>query len=253
MEEFAKFEAENGPSFAWGRLSSPYDGCFHLNVVAFIRNGYAYLASDLKSFKGGHRGTNYAAFVVEPPAEFKASKYLRAGCIPADDLHTVLSKVEFHPIADLQENTPYQLYRAILDMADTLDIDVGGQFKCKICGSTFSAGEQLYYLESEFKGNGGIGVEVAAPLCEECFYERKCSFCSAETEPWQSGVDEESHCIYCAPEIICAVSGQTVNLDWNSTEEEISAYRQGLSVDGMKVKEWVGVHEDKLTGDLFAR
>jgi hypothetical protein len=251
MEEFAKFEAENGPSFAWGRLSSPYDGCFHLNVVAFIRNGYAYLASDLKSFKGGHRGTNYAAFVVEPPAEFKASKYLRAGCIPADDLHTVLSKVEFHPIADLQENTPYQLYAAIMDMADELGIDVGGQFKCKICGSAFSAGEQLYYLESEFKGNGGIGVEVAAPLCEECYSERRCGYCGAEVEPYQNGIDEDGRCVCCAKPIVCPVTGLELVVDYRSDEAECEAYRRGVHSDAILAEEMAKNYEDKVSGDLF--
>lgn len=251
MESFSKFEAENGPSFFWGRLSAPYDGCFHLNVPGFIRNGYAYLASDLKRFKGGHNGNNYAAFVVEPPAELKGNKYLEAGCIPADDLHTVLKAVEFHPIADLQENTPYQLYRAILEMTAALEIDVGGQFKCKICGSTFSADEELYYLESEFKGNGGIGVEVAAPLCEECFYERKCGYCGAEGEPYQQSLDEDGHCACCADPITCPVTGLELSVEWDSDEAACEAYRRGVHPDVALAEEMAKRYEDNLTGNLF--
>jgi hypothetical protein len=247
---FTEHVAKHGPSFVYGHLSAPYDGCFWKNCVVFVEGDYAYLMADLK-------GTRQAHYKTEAPAARKGNKYFRAGCIKVADLENVLSEpkynsgLEIHPIAELGENTPYALYGHAVAMAQELGYDVTGQFKCKICGYDFADGGEPMYLQGDFKGNGGIGIEVGAPVCEECYNARACSYCSEEVEPYQNDIDDEGHCIYCSPEITCTVSGQKLKLDWQSTKEEIEAYKQGLSVEGLAALNLAKDYDDKASGNLF--
>jgi hypothetical protein len=184
---------------------------------------------------------------------------MTAGCIMAEDIDNVLSGprssgLEFHPISELGENTPYALFKHVNIIATALGYDVKGQFKCAACGGDFAAGEETFYLESEFKGNGGIGIEVGAPICEECYCDRVCPFCSAEVEPYQNGIDEEGeHCVCCAEKINCPITGEEISLEWDSSEEAVAAYRQGISEDGLKAIEYAKDYEDKATGSLFKK
>lgn len=261
-QEFAEFEKENGPSFVYGHLVAPYSGCFYLNALCFVSGDYAYIAADL------NRMERYKRYVVTPPNKpatiqhhcrpFAKIEELAAGCIKAEDIDNVLSGprssgLEFHPISELGENTPYALYKQVNIIAAALGINVEGQFKCAACGLDFTAGEEAFYLESEFKGNGGIGIEVGAPICEECYCDRRCGYCGNECEPYQNGVDEDGRCVCCAEKKVCPVSGEEISLEWDSSEEAVAAYRQGISEDGLKALEYAKGYEDKHTKSLFKK
>jgi hypothetical protein len=262
VKAFKDFEKENGPSFVWGHINSPYSGCFFLNGLAFMSDHHAFVAADL------NRMERYKRYVVTPPHKpvtiqheckpFAKVEELSAGCIMAEDIDNVLSGhghagLEFHPISELGENTPYALFKHVNIIATALGYDVKGQFKCAACGGDFAAGEETFYLESEFKGNGGIGIEVGAPICEECYCDRRCGYCGNECEPYQNCVDEDGHCVCCAEKIVCPVSGQEISLEWDSSEEAVAAYRQGISEDGLKALEYAKAYEDKATGSLFKK
>jgi hypothetical protein len=261
-QEFAEFEKENGPSFLFGHIDSPYSGCFFLNGIAFVLDDYAYVAADL------NRYSRYKHYVVTPPNKpatiqhhcrsIQKMEELTAGCIKAEDIENVLSGprsdgLEFHPISELGKNTPYALYKQVNIIAAALGYDVKGQFGCASCGLEFEAGEEPFYLESEFKGNGGIGIEVGAPVCQECYQERSCAYCSAEVEPYQNSIDEDGHCVCCAPKLTCSISGQELSVEWDSSEEDVEAYREGISEDGLKAIEYAKAYEDKHTGSLFKK
>ena len=261
-QEFAEFEKQNGPSFIYGHINSPYDGCFFLNGITFVSGDYAYVAADLNRFSG------YKHYVVIPPNKpatiqshcrpFAKIEELAAGCIMAEDIDNVLSGprssgLEFHPISELGKNTPYALFKQVNIIATALGYDVKGQFKCAACGSDFAAGEETFYLESEFKGNGGIGIEVGAPVCQECYSDRVCAYCGNECEPYQNGVDEDGRCVCCAEKKVCPVTGEEISLEWDSSEEAVAAYREGISEDGLKAIEYAKDYEDKATGSLFKK
>lgn len=249
-QEFAEQVAKQGPCFVYGHLSAPYDGCFHLNVVAFVEGDYAYLMTDLKD-------TRQARHLTEAPAERRNKKLFHAGCVKFSDLETVLcapnynSGLEIHPLAELAENTPYALYGHAVAMAQELGYNVAGQFKCKACGYDFANGGEPMYLQGDFKGNGGIGIEVGAPVCDDCYNKHTCAYCGEEGEPEGMELDDSGHCKFCAPQIICPVSGEAVKPDYDSSREVLDAYRQGMSVDGAKALEYVKAYEDNASGDLF--
>jgi len=261
-QEFAEFEKENGPSFIYGHINSPYDGCFFLNGITFVSGDYAYVAADL------NRYSRYKRYVVTPPNKpatiqhhcrsIQKMEELTAGCIKAEDIDNVLSGprsdgLEFHPISELGKNTPYALFKQVNIIATALGYDTKGQFGCASCGLAFEAGEDLFYLESEFKGNGGIGIEVGAPVCQECYSDRVCAYCGNECEPYQNGVDEDGRCVCCAEKKVCPVTGEEISLEWDSSEEAVAAYREGISEDGLKAIEYAKDYEDKATGSLFKK
>jgi hypothetical protein len=227
-QEFAEFEAKNGPSFLFGHCNSPYDGCFFLNCVAFISGEYAYVAADLDKF------SCYSRFVRKSPKA--TNKSLKAGCILVEDIENVLSEprsgkgIEFHPISELAENTPYAMYHQVIAMAEKLGYDVSGQFKCACCGTDFADGGECHYLEGEFKGNGGIGIEVGAPICGECMAERSCGYCGAEVEPELNSAfgENQDHCQYCAPAIKCTCGEKvTPGNEWDLDRVDVDAYNAG--------------------------
>jgi hypothetical protein len=227
VQDFAAFTAENGPGFIYGHIDSPYSGCWHLNGIAFVHGDRAYVTADLKQFSG------YKGYVAKSPFPFKE---LAAGCIMAEELENVLSParyghdLEFHPIAELAENTPYALYQQIITMAEALGMDVSGQFKCACCGDDFAGGGECHYLEGDFKGNGGIGIEVGAPVCEECYYARRCGYCGSEVAPEMNGAfgEEGEHCQYCADPITCDC-GEEVDprCEWDADPVYAEAYNAG--------------------------
>lgn len=227
-QEFAEFEAKNGPSFAYGHVIAPWDGCFHLNAICFIKDEYAYVAADL------NQSSRYKYYVKKSP--LCTNKYLKAGCVLADQIEFVLSEpkynsgIEFHTIDELCENTPYAMYGAVISMAKKLGYDVSGQFKCACCGTDFADGYDCHYLEGEFKGNGGIGIEVGAPVCEECYSERYCGYCGAEVDPELNSAfgEEQEHCQYCAEEVVCAC-GEEVKPgnEWDLDRVDVDAYNAG--------------------------
>jgi hypothetical protein len=228
LSEFRTFAKENGPSFVYGHLSAPYDGCFYLNVVAFVQGKYAYLATDLRSFP------RYKRFVVEPPKKYEGVRELAPGCILAKDIDEVLSApsykggLEIHPMSALVDNTPYALYGQVANMAKALGYDVKGQFKCQICETDLSEVDECHYLEGEYHGNGGIGIEVGAPVCYDCYCEQHCRYCGEDVEPALQSVDYDGHCVYCAHEITCSKCGDSVNPHMFYKAEEANAYRVGL-------------------------
>jgi len=218
-QKFAEFEKQNGPSFIWGRAGSPYDGCFWLNVVAFVKNGRAYITLDLARTRFKHRRAQSA---------YPNIPSLCAGCIDADNIEDVIEDIEFHPLADLCANTPHAHVKNVVDMLDGLGMEYDG-FRCASCGYVFQSHDDTHYLESEFRGNGGIGIEVGAPICADCYCERRCGYCGAEVEVHQNCIDDEGHCIYCAPDRVDE-NGEKISLDYDSTEEDIKAYLNGTEV-----------------------
>jgi hypothetical protein len=213
------FVKQHGPSFVWGQVLSPYDGCFHLNVVAFIRGERAFVTADLKSFTGSARGINYAQYVVDAPEDLQDNPYFTAGCIHVSDITKVLrGEYEFRPLADLPANTPRALTGHVLEMASLLGYDCKGLFKCNICGSDFlsnaqdlSISENVCFLQSEFRGAGGIAIDVGDPVCEECYVNRRCGYCGEEVEPDCQAIDDNGHCIYCAPKVVCSICGESID------------------------------------------
>jgi len=258
LREFREFEKVNGPAFIWGQVSSPYEGCFHLNVIAFVRGKYAFVTSDLKDF------APYKQYVVSPPKELADIPQFRAGCILARDLDAVVDRAEIHPLADLTEQTAYALTRSVLLMGSELGYDMSGLFKCPLCGVDLAdyadqdAEYSICFLESEYHGAGGLAVDVGAPVCYECYGNRHCSYCGEECEPEQQGVDEDGRCIWCAKPITCAHCGEEVSLAYNSTEEDIAAYRAGFCAECHEEQERAKVELaryakiENQTGDLFA-
>lgn len=256
LREFREFEKQNGPAFIWGQVSAPYDGCFHLNVIAFVRGKYAYVTADLQKF------TPYKQYVVAPPKEFADIPQFRAGCILARDLDAVVCRAEIRALADLPENTAYSLTKSVLLMGKELGYDLSGVFKCQLCGADLldyaDYDQGVCFLESEYHGAGGVAVDVGAPVCEDCYGSYHCSYCGEECEPEQQGVDEDGRCIWCAKTVTCAHCGEDVSLAYNSKAEDIDAYRAGFCAECHDEQERVKVelaHYTEIenrTGDLFA-
>ena len=234
---FQEFVRENGPSYLWGEVVAPHDGCFHLNAVAFIRGKFAFVTADLCSFTGGNRGTNYAQYVVKPPKDLPDSEIFSAGCILAEDLDKVLSHIEFKPLSSLAADTPFALTSHAIRMAQGLGYDVSGLFKCALCGQDLSEVidcEELggvYFLKSGFHGAGGIAIDVDAPVCGECFLARQCAWCGEEVEPDAKDIDDAGHCVWCAPEIRCQYCGASFRSNREGNAKSAEAYRAGCCPD----------------------
>ena len=183
---FREFERENGTSFIWGRLVAPYDGCFYLNTPIFVKGAYAFVCADLRR-TGGRGGLGRKQFIKPVPEEFDLDYAgFAAGCVLLRDVPNVLGgsgkdDYEFHPIAELEANTPHAMVGPVLLMVGGLGYDITGQFKCPCCDCPLADdATDLVYFESEFRGNGGIGVEVGAPVCRDCYAARTCNACGAE-------------------------------------------------------------------------
>lgn len=260
VEKFQAFVVENGPSFLWGKIKSPFSGCFYRNAVAFVHGDNCFVTADLQSFTGEYRATDYARHVVDLPMGL-SYKGLKVGCIRVEDIENVLSGVEIHPMAELAPNVPFALVWQVIQMADDLDLDVSGLFTCPFCKTDLAKAEGVEYLRSEFKGNGGIGIEVGAPVCYECLSERTCSNCNEECEPEQTGVEGSDasvdKCIWCAETIACSCCGDSVDLSWQHSEENILAYQDGLCVDCSTLERRGEIENQKYlevanqTGELF--
>jgi len=199
--DFHRFVEENGPSFMYGHVVAPYNGCHWKNCIVFIKDNYAYLSMDL----AGSRYEEFWAILddAELPEELEGNKFLAAGRIKIEDLEEVVSspsskeQLEIHPISEIVANTPYALYWPVWSMMNALGYETKGLFTCRCCNRDYNELEGIEYLEGEFKGNGGIGIEVGEPLCRECASERTCWHCGGTGEPEEMNVDEEGHCKYC--------------------------------------------------------
>lgn len=197
VQEFRSFVEENGPGFIYGHVCAPYEGCFYLNCIVLVKDDYAYLLVDLA-------GTKYKRFLVEPPEEFKDNKYFKAGCIKLENLEKVVSSVssveqlEIHPISDIVANTPYSLYWPVWNMLNDLGYETKGLFTCRFCKQDYNEIDSIEFLEGEFRGNSGIGIEVGEPCCDECKNERTCYNCGSTVEPDE--LDEDGYCEYCKSE-----------------------------------------------------
>ena len=81
-------------------------------------------------------------------------------------------------------------------------------FKCSYCGEQHSFTEsehenypQWFFDENNYSGNGGIGINWGAVLCESCYLNR-CNQCDVIFSPddEQHEYDGESLCKYCYEE-----------------------------------------------------
>lgn len=235
IREFREFEAERGPSFIWGHINSPYAGCSHLNACALVRGDFAFVTADLNRFKGEHQGIDYARYVVPAPDDL-ASQECAVGCIRLTDLEEVLSPAssqegyEFHPLTELAPNVPHKIVRQALEMCQDLGYGaiVEGKFRCASCETDLLYAESIEYLESEFRGNGGIGIEVGAPVCGECYSLHHCPYCGEEVAPEAQAIDAKGHCIYCASRNIpCSICGENIDLSWGANADDLEGYRHG--------------------------
>jgi len=142
IQEFREFEKVNGPSYIYGHVTAPYDGCFYLHACAIVRGEFAYVTADLSSYKGGYRGRDYARYVVPAYDQPEDLTYLgnQVGCVRLSDIEKVLSApgrsgLEFHPLSDLAPNVPHAIVGQVLDMCQDLGYAalVEGQFRCARC------------------------------------------------------------------------------------------------------------------------
>lgn len=239
VREFRAFENENGPSYIWGQISAPYDGCFYLNACVIVKGDYAYITTDIS------RLSRYRQYNVDTP-DGVTSQACEAGCIRLEDVEKVLSRscteLEFHPLSDLADNTPRALVGVALEICRTLDYAglVEGKFTCHLCETDLLYAEGIDYLEGEFRGNGGIGIEVGDPVCSECYSLHHCPYCGTEVEPEFQDIDDPGHCIYCAPDIECSCCGEDIELGWGASEADIQGYPEGFCGD---------CHEQKKRGE----
>ena len=239
VQEFRAFEKENGPSYIYGHITAPYDGCFYLHACAIVRGDFAFVTADLSSFRGDHRGIDYAQYVI-PAYDQPDDLYFlgnQVGCVRLSDIEKVLSEpsyhsgLEFHPLSGLAPNVPNALVGQVLEMCQDLGYAaiVEGKFCCALCECDLLFAEGVEYLESEFKGNGGVGIDVGAPVCSECYSLHHCPWCGSEVEPDFQEIDEKGHCIYCAPKSECVRCGEKIDLrlSWNASQDDIDGYRTG--------------------------
>jgi len=165
----------------------------------FVKDEFAFLTVCLEE-------SRFSRFLIEPPEEFKGNKYFEAGCIKLEDLEKVVSGVssrnqlEIHPISEIVANTPYAMYWPVWNMLNDLGYETSGLFTCRFCERDYNDIDGIEYLEGEFRGNGGIGIRVGEPCCDDCKSERTCYHCGSTVEPDEKDVDEEGHCEYCKPE-----------------------------------------------------
>jgi hypothetical protein len=243
QQEFAEFVEKNGPAFIHGDITAPYSGCMFLNGVAFIDGDKGYIAAEISQYP---RYKRYSAAtparkvkVLHSYTTLDRIDAVAGGCIDADDIDNVMDSLEFHPISELAENTPHSRVAAVILIAKALGYNINGQFKCACCGTDLADGVEIdgtgvYYLESEFRGNGGIGIEVGAPICGDCYSARRCGYCGEEAEPEGICIDEEGHCIWCAPAIDCKACGESFRPSdgaWREQEKAVKAYQEGKCLD----------------------
>lgn len=184
----------NETTFVWGRLSAPYDGCFHKNVIVFTGEKYSYITEDLKN-------TSYENYFVDDPEDDEKwdFKGFSLGRVLTEDLPEILSRMETYPLSMLEPNTPYMLTRAVLAMAeefyDEETFNEVSLFTCARCEEELYS-ENVRFLESEFRGNGGIGIESGAPICDCCYYNSCCAYCGVDGFE-EEDLDNEGYCTYC--------------------------------------------------------
>lgn len=194
VQDFHRYVEENGPSFIYGHIVAPYSGCHWKNCIVFIKGNYAYLLFDLA-------GSRWEEFLVETPVEFEGNKFFEAGCIKIEDLEEVVSppscgQLEIHPISEIVPNTPYALYWPVWKMMNDLGYETKGLFTCRFCNRDYNGLDGIEYLEGDYTGNGGIGIEVGEPCCSECKSARTCHNCGNSVfDP--NEIDEDGHCEYC--------------------------------------------------------
>jgi hypothetical protein len=225
VEKIQDFQNKGTTCYVWGRISGPYDGCFYLNVVGIVKGDKVYFAAEINQF------SRYKHLVADTKYP---NEILKTGCVKVEDVTSLLSNfrdVEVKSLAVIEEDTPYALMGYVLEMCKELGLPRPEGFKCKICGSKFSDRDDVQFLEGEFRGNGGIGIEVDAPLCMDCFNERHCCNCGDEIEPYQGCVNDQDECIYCADEKTCSECGEKIVPDWRLTEEDIANWQNGICDD----------------------
>jgi hypothetical protein len=211
LARFREFQRKHGPAFVWAHLVGPYDGCFYLNVLFFIKGDDAYITCDLKN-------TCYSDY---RKPDISGSKYLRAGHMRATDIDKMLrrAEVEFHTFDDLVANTPNKLIPGVLSMLEELEIDpkCGERFKCRLCDDYIRADDEVQYLESEFRGDGGIGIDVGEPVHYYCYRDKCCcSYCGEEVDAELQDIEHEGeyHCCYCIPQQHCSVCHAEIRMNW---------------------------------------
>ena len=263
LARFRKFQKRYGEAFVWAKLYGPYDGCFYKHVLLFINGNDAFMSFDLK-------GTSYAHF-LKPGYRFD-NRYMRAGYVDARAIDRIFGgeKVEYHTFDELQANTPHAVVANVLSILEELGIDPhrNERFICPSCDMPIYVGDELHYLKSESKGDGGVGIEVGAPIHLECYYENhNCSYCGEEVDQYGQDLEYEGEyrCIYCIPQQVCPVCHEEIRLSWGNEDEVEEWRRSGCCHDcAQNDPEAVEAYLEKVrqeglaivaaahTGDLFA-
>ncbi|MEK6832711.1 MAG: hypothetical protein AABY32_01575 [Nanoarchaeota archaeon] len=226
VEKIKEFSNKGIPCYVWGRITGPYSGCFYLNVIGIVKDDKCYVTAELNSY------LSYKQYVA--PSDYK-SDYLTVGCVKIENIEDVLGRgyreIKVKPLTDIVEDVPYACVGQVIDMIDDLGYDRPEGFVCKCCDTPFEDKDDVMYLEGEFRGNGGIGIEVGAPVCQNCYLERHCSYCGEEIEIYQGDLDEDSHCIYCCKEKICIKCGEKIKIDWYNKEKDVENFIKGICSD----------------------
>lgn len=270
LNKIKEEQKDYGHVFLYGHVNHPYDGCFWRHCPAFpytAKDGreYLFLTIDLGE-------TCYKRLREDVPKELEDGVYdelLDAGCILAENWECVLSDPgypavtpEIHPLDKLEPNTPYALYGHVLEMCEALGYPRPKGFKCKCCGRELYDREDTMYFETEFRGNGGIGIEVDAPVCSDCYYTHMCAYCGAEepNSPWLLDLDDAGHCIHCITEeyqYVCRLCDEVIKVWQISTPEDVEAFQNNLCEDCQELENRAQVELERYkeidarSGDLF--
>lgn len=246
-ERFAEFEKENGRSFIYGHIVAPYDGCFHLKVVAFVKDQYAYLTAHLKGMY------SYEKFLKPLPMQHDTAnmKYLRNGCVLLADIDEILTPehsggtcLDFWTMSELEEYLPWEHYNHALCMMEELEIGASGMLHCERCNAdlaTWPTDEKpARYFERNRRGLGGSATDLGAPMCPDCYNSLWCSYCGAENDaPWQNGVggEDTDQCIWCADRKVCVKCGEEMDPYYLRTKALVEAWQNGICHNCVKERE----------------
>ena len=224
-----------------GDIGSPYDGCYYQRVVGFVKGDKVYLGAPWPT-----QGLNSWLRFKLIPTDVEVRSYTGESasplCVLLSRIEEVMSgpcwerdSLEVIPAKEIESHVDYAWYGYTLCLMRDLGFTRPDGFKCRECDKPFEDDEDVKLYESEFRGNGGIGINVGKPTCAECYGQRRCSNCGEE---WPDGhkwdlaevmdVDDQGHCASCVPDRACKRCGCAVGRgdpcsdeDWSRFEGEI--------------------------------
>lgn len=218
--------ATRKPFFLYGHIDGPYDGCFWLNTLVFVKDDRAYLSVPIAEF------ARYRKWVADP-LDPGAPDPVLDGCVLLKDLPDVLDTAsskgyEAWSMEDLVSNIPNMGYRSVIEILNVVypNLPAKVRLRCADCAAIFTDADDVYYYECMARGNGGMGIELDAPVCQECQSLTVCSYCGdeyprkvfpqdPERNDWVifSHAEGEERCCRCAEPVFCALCGEVVQRD----------------------------------------